>query len=282
VPTLLYSLQPQWTGCVAGIDAFFDPIYTLTTSGAMGLVQQTTTKGSVLTVAAETRSLSPGNSAKTTAPPPTSVPSPPSAFIVAGQTLSAGGHAITVAGSTYSLQAGGSSIVMDGTKTVPLANFLASPPGATGASVSGGSTPSIVNPNPNQDPNSSTRVVSGASGGNGIGYVFGSQTLQPGSQITVSGEVISLASDGSSVVIMQLAPTQTGSGGSNQGGSGAVTITDGISALINGGAISTQSGQKLKQTGTSEGARGRYTGHERMYWVLGALWGVWVGFEYLW
>jgi hypothetical protein len=207
VPTLLYSLQPQWTGCVAGIDAFFDPIYTLTTSGAMGLVPQTT-KGSVPAVPDETKSPSPGHTAKPAVPPPTPAPTPtgnpqtpqdpspeanpdpdpqaaqpsdpdptaplpnlqpPSAFIVAGQTLSAGGPAITVAGYTYSLQAGGSSVVIDAMKTVPLTSFLASPV-ATGAS---GANPRL-NPNP--------QTGSKGGGGNGIGYIFGSQILQPGSQ----------------------------------------------------------------------------------------------------
>jgi hypothetical protein len=266
----------------------------------MGLVPQTT-KGSDPVVPDETKGPSPGHTAKSAVPPPTPAPTPtgnpqtpkdpnpeakpdpdpqaappsdttptvplpnlqpPSAFIVAGQILSAGGPAITVAGYTYSLQAGGSSVVIDATKTVPLASFLASPV-ATGAS---GANP-ILNPNP--------QSASAAASGNGIGYIFGSQTLQPGSQITVSGEVISLASDGSSVIIVQLALPQTSSGASNGGNPGTATMTEGISALVNGGS-STQSGQKLKQTGKSEGARGRYTGHERICWVLGVLWGVWV------
>jgi hypothetical protein len=275
----------------------------------MGLVPQTT-KGSDPVVPDETKGPSPGHTAKPAVPPPTPAPipsgepqtpkspspeanpdpdpqaaqpsdptptapflnlQPPSAFIVAGQTLSAGGQAITVAGYTYSLQAGGSSVVIDATKIVPLASFLASPPVSQASSASGGSTPNganqILNPNP--------RTGSKGGGGNGIGYIFGSQTLQPGSQITVSGEVISLASDGSSVIIVQLALPQTSSGASNGGNPGTATMTEGISALVNGGS-STQSGQKLKQTGKSEGARGRYSGHERICWVLGVLWGVWV------
>lgn len=168
--------------------------------------------------------------------------------------------------------------MIDATKTVPLASFLASPVVAAGSSISGRSTPSGANP----ILNSNTRAGSNGGGENRIGYIFGSQTLQPGSQITVSGEVISLATDGPSVVIVQLALPQASSGVSNGGGSGIVTITDGISALINGGESSTQSGQKLKQTGKLEGARGRYRRHERIYWVLGAFWGVWLVLGALW
>jgi hypothetical protein len=88
---------------------------------------------------------------------------------------------------------------------------------------------------------------------------------------------MSLAPDGSSVVVIYPA-AQTGvSGASLAGGSGGgeTTMTEGISAFIAGATpSSTQSGPALKQTGNI-GARGRYTGHERIYWVLGALGGVW-------
>lgn len=309
VPTLLYSLQPEWTGCIPGISAFFDPPIVLTTSGSMGLVAKT----SAIPVAAPTAAdPKPGETAKPATPmatptsnpndpnqpspqnpsspgpkPGNSDPQPhapaPSAYIVQGQTLSQGAPPITIAGHKCSLAPGGSSVIIDATKTVPLASFLASPlvemgvsPSAGGDSGSGGGTGTGTG---------SGSTAGGSQGGNnqngggGVGYVFGTQTLNPGSQITVSGEVMSLASDGSSVVVYD-APTGTNSKrGSGTGKSTGTTKTEGISALIAGGTTSsigslTQSAGSSKQT--KNGAGSIHTGHDRIAYGLGGFGGLWI------
>jgi hypothetical protein len=118
-------------------------------------------------------------------------------------------------------------------------------------------------------------------GGGDVGYVFGTQTLMPGSKVTISGEVMSLLPDGSSVVIINT-PTQTGSGvGGASNGVAGTTKTEGISALLGKGGGSTPAGSQtgsggvLKQTGKS-GVVGCYTGHNGLTWALGALGGLWI------
>lgn len=161
-----------------------------------------------------------------------------------------------------------------------LASFLAAPLSAVGATLSASS-------------GSSESGSSGGDAGVGVGYVFGSQTLMPGQQVTVSGEVMSLASDGSSVVMVAATSTTGGGGGAgtstNGGGNGAgngagATKTEGISALINGAQSSSSTTQSSgKQTQTQNAAmRGKYTGHERLCWMGTALVGLWgVGFALL-
>ena len=315
VPTQLYSLQPLWTGCLPGISAFFDPPYTLTTGGPMGLVTKTSPVPAVPESGGPTATPpkpgvtpkpgmpsptpSPRNSAPSPSPNPPQNPSDPapapSAFIVAGQTLAQGAPPVTMSGHTFSLAPGGSSVVIDATKTVPLASFLANPSSAVGAvsgshTIGGGSGTKASqsgNAGQNGDAGGGASTGSGSgygnggpSGGGGVGYVFGSQTLMPGSQVTVSGEVLSLFPDGSSVVIID-PPIQTGSGHGSGVSRAGTTKTEGISAFLgnDGGSTSTASqtgtGGLLQQTGRS-GVGGRYTCHNRLTWALGALGGLWV------
>jgi hypothetical protein len=334
VPTLLYSLQPLWTGCLPGISAFYDPPYTLTPGGSMGLVTKTSGVPALPDAGGPTATPpKPGVSPKPGMPTPTSVPgnpSPnpdppqnpsdpstsdpnapnpdpapaPSAFIVAGQTLAQGAPPIIMSGHKVSLAPGGSSVVIDATKTVPLASFLANPQGVAGIAggaagvdpttggrpgTDGGGTLASQSGNAGGNRGSGGGVSTGSgsgngspgSGGGGVGYVFGTQTVMPGSEVTVSGEVISLLPDGLSVVIID-PPTQTGSSvdGESNGGAGT-TKTEGISALLGEGGRSTSAGSQtgsggvLQQTGKS-GVVGRYTGHDRLTWALGALGGLWV------
>jgi hypothetical protein len=175
---------------------------------------------------------------------------------------------------------------------MPLASFLASPFAAVGVTQTGGKaqqTGTVGGGGGGGGGGGSSAGVGGSGGGTGgengeIGYVFGTQTLNPGSQITVSGEVFSLAPDGSSVIVYDV-PTGTGTGAGasgvskNGGGSlgGGVTKTEGITALIAGGSASaskTQSVGTSKKTGSA--ASRSYTGHDRMAWLLGGLGGVWV------
>ena len=325
VPTLLYSLQPIWTGCRPGMSAFFDPPINLTPGGPMSLITKTSsvpalpesggptatppTPGVTPKPGMPTPTPVPGNPAPKPSPNPPQnpadphVPNPnpdpapaPSAFIIAGQTLAQGAPPVTMSGHTVSLPSGGSSVVIDATKTVPLASFLANPQAVAGVKPTGGSGPggSGAGTQASQSVNvvagSGSSTGSGSESGNGngngspsgaegVGYVFGTQTLMPGSKVTVSGEVISLYPDGSSVVIID-PPTQTGSGSGSKVGGAGTTKTEDISAFLGrSGATSTGSqtgtGGILKQTGKS-GVEGRYTEHDRLIWVLGALGGLWV------
>lgn len=93
-------------------------------------------------------------------------------FVVEGQTLTQGG-AVTVAGTTYALPSSGSSIVINGQTT-------AFRPEASPTVILGSAT--------------ALHISSSA-------YVLGSQTLVPGSTITVSGTTYALPSSGNSVII---------------------------------------------------------------------------------
>jgi hypothetical protein len=100
-------------------------------------------------------------------------------FVVGGQTLSPGGQAITVSGTTLSLANGGSSIVVNG-----VTSAVANPPASFAPTIAIGN--SIFTP------------VSGS----GNMFVIGDQTLTPGGQaLTISGTVISLAPSSSYVVV---------------------------------------------------------------------------------
>tara|TARA_R110002003_G_scaffold117_1_gene10355 strand:- start:13499 stop:15667 length:2169 start_codon:yes stop_codon:yes gene_type:complete len=100
-------------------------------------------------------------------------------FVIGGQTLSPGGQAITVSGTTLSLVPGGSSVVING-----VTSAVANPP--------------IVVPQAGITIGNS---VFTPSSGSGSTFVISDQTLTPGGQITVSGTVISLAPSASFVVV---------------------------------------------------------------------------------
>lgn len=98
-------------------------------------------------------------------------------FIVSGQTL-APGHVITVDGTTLSLAPSGSLIVVNGvTSTISTSAQITAPPITIGGSV--------------------YAPLSGTGGS----YTIGTALLTPGGELTISGTTISLASDGSNIVI---------------------------------------------------------------------------------
>lgn len=126
-----------------------------------------------------------GSSTITALPPPGSNPNlgseniavPGPSFVVDGQTLLPGGQAITVSGTTISLQAGGSSIVVNGATSAVI-----NPAGVPQPSIRIGDSTFIAQP--------------------GNTFVIGDQTLSPGGQaITVSGTTLSLDPSASFVVI---------------------------------------------------------------------------------
>ena len=209
----------------------------------------------------------------------------PSQYVVGSQTISAGGEAVTVSGTTYSVAPSGSAIVVNG-QTTP----IAAPPGeqtglapsitVAGSTITANSASEYVIGSQTLAPGSSI-VVSGSTyslapsgtalvvdSGNGAStltiaaasaagestlnvasstgivvvdgqtltyshtdsaVVIGSRTLSPGSSVTVSGELLSLASGGSSIVVVDATTTASGPGsgqtGSSRTGGGAV-ITD--------------------------------------------------------
>ncbi|KAL8992211.1 MAG: hypothetical protein Q9169_007277 [Polycauliona sp. 2 TL-2023] len=109
----------------------------------------------------------------------TVAPDASSNYVIAGQTVFPGGPAINVDGSVISLAPSATALLVGGstqalTQSPVLATML--PPMIT----VGGQT---ISPNPASD------------------YVLGSQILKPGSAITVSGSVVSLAPGASNIVI---------------------------------------------------------------------------------
>jgi uncharacterized membrane protein YgcG len=222
VPTQLYTLQPQWTGCLPGLSAFFDPIYTLTSAGSTGLVPHTTGAPAVPGAVPTATPPKPGEPRsllhlcrllRPQRPTPITrishhrlrtpilqvhIPTPqlqlqpqpaPSAYIIASQTLAAGGRGITLGRHTCGLQPAGQSTATDGTKTTPLASFLASPFAAVSLSQTGGKaqeTGGAGSSGSGRGGRSSAGGAGGSGNGNGngnggIGHVFDPRILNPGS-----------------------------------------------------------------------------------------------------
>lgn len=147
---------------------------------------------------------------------------PGGSFVIAGQTLRPGSTAVTVSGTTLSLGAGASIVVINGkTSTLSI--------GTIPAIVIGGMT------------YAATAALSGA-------YIIGGQTLTPGGVITVNGHTISLAAgatalviDGSTSLLNQPAsitspPLLTVGGKTYTANSGTTYVIDGNS-LTPGGII---------------------------------------------
>lgn len=102
---------------------------------------------------------------------------PGPSFLIDGQTLLPGGQAITVSGTTISLQSGGSSIVVNGATSAVI-----NPAGAPQPSIRVGDSVFVAQP--------------------GNAFVIEDQTLSPGGQaITVSGTTLSLGPSASFVVV---------------------------------------------------------------------------------
>ncbi|KAK4986327.1 hypothetical protein LTR50_005374 [Elasticomyces elasticus] len=171
-------------------------------------------------------------------------------YIVAGQTLAPGGSAITVSGTAYSLALGGSVVYVNGKSSalptavpgspITLGNVVATPTEASGYVIAGqtlapGSAITVSGSVYSLAPSGTALVVDGKTsplpaallvtlGGSvytvlptvSSGLVLGTQTLHPGSQITIAGETLSLAPGGSGIVVV----------------SGGVTTTDGLAAAI--------------------------------------------------
>jgi hypothetical protein len=109
-------------------------------------------------------------------------------IVVGTQTVIAGGPAVIISGTTYRIPTqGGVVIVDDYTSTLPV--------------YSPGSLPTLV-------VGSSIYTANSESG-----FVIGSQTLTEGGVITASGETLSLAPGGSSVVMISGSSTKTESVG---------------------------------------------------------------------
>ncbi|KAE9372702.1 hypothetical protein N431DRAFT_536653 [Stipitochalara longipes BDJ] len=187
VPTKVFALNPLWTGCIQGISAFFDPPYTLTPGGPLSL-----TTADPATYHADPQPITSSNPAiagptlapvtpartsvfipKTTAyddpnpvGSPVDFPAPTaSGYLIGSQTLAAGGIAVMISNTEFSLLPDGSSIAIGGSTTMAMGAFLAS---------------------------KSEKVE----------YLFGTQTLSAGgSAITVDGTAMSLMIGGSSLVV---------------------------------------------------------------------------------
>ena len=96
-----------------------------------------------------------------------------SQYVVGSQTLSPGGLAITISGTRYSLGSGATDLVVGSSTEALKPQYLALSTEAPVLTMG-------------------SAQISAISGGH---YVIGAQTLEPGQKITVSGTVLSLASD---------------------------------------------------------------------------------------
>ena len=139
-----------------------------------------------------------------------------SQFVVGTQTLSAGGSAIVLSGTTLSVATSGTALVVNG-QTTAIAAPSDNGGSSSGAITAGGQTLSFT-----------------ASDG---AVVVGSQTLTPGAVAAVSGQRLSVASNG--VVVANGSPVATVAGIAH-GGSNSGTITAGgqtLSYAASNGAI---------------------------------------------
>ena len=203
----------------------------------------------------------------------TIVADPSSAFVIASQTLTAGGQ-VTHANSVYSLATNGRNLVVTGSSTQVLADPAT--PATTPAKITVGGSTITANPSsafviasqtltPGGKITHSDIVYSLASNGANLvvaasstqniafpspapsapaAYVIGSQTLVPGAAALISGTVVSLQAGGSSVVVagttaplsQYLAmPTSVIVGGQTQALSAFLADATGAASLVSGG-----------------------------------------------
>ncbi|MCJ1227851.1 hypothetical protein MMC12_004510 [Toensbergia leucococca] len=198
---------------------------------------QTLVPGSAIVVSGTTISLAPSASALvafngiTSAPQPTIsaltiggtiiTPNAAGKYVVGSQTL-APGSPITLSGTTISVAASGSAIVINGVT-------------------------STLQPSPSALTIGGTIITPNAAGQ----YVVGSQTLTPGSAITVSDTTISLAASGSAIVVngvtstpqpapsaLTIAGTTVTPNAAGQYVVGSQTLTPGSAITVSGTTIS--------------------------------------------
>ena len=132
---------------------------------------------------------------------------PAGQIVVAGQTLTPGGPAITVSGTPISEAPGGAFAVV------------------------GGSTQSLITPAPSQGPALLTFGGSTYTADANSQFVVGGQTLTPGGQITVSGTALSEGAAGSGIVVV--------------GGSSTQLLGHGGAALMTSAAVMTFGDQTI-------------------------------------
>jgi hypothetical protein len=165
VPTELYNLNPLWKTCLPGISAFYDPQYALSTANGLTIPSITHGGNPIIPVATAT-----GESAVAgpTGTPPTAsstkTPTPSSTLISTPQGKPA---------PTRSSE--------------PSQTAVIDPPKGLSSSLS-----TIL---PELSLDGTTATANSASA-----IIIASQTLTPGGQVTVSGTIISMTIDGSSVI----------------------------------------------------------------------------------
>lgn len=147
------------------------------------------------------------------------------AYVVADQTLSRGGSAIELSGTTYSLAPAGESIAVNG-EASPVSIIQASPAQPATVVVGG---------------------VTAAPASSGAYYVVAGQTLSPeGSAIEVSGVTYSLPSSGANVVMMNGATSYA-----NAASSPTPVLLGSLTAVSFAGGGYILSSQILSQGGTA-------------------------------
>lgn len=158
-------------------------------------------------------------------------------YIIDSQTLRPAGAQITVSGTTYSLSPSGTALVADGSShPLPVSEPAITLPGG--------------------------QVLTANAAGD---YVFSTQTLRPGGHpVTVSGTVVSMASDGQAVVV----------GGSTEAIVSTSASNRGIGELIWSGVGGGGGGGGGNKTGPAQTDTVQFTGKAAMGRVNGA-WTMW-------
>lgn len=169
----------------------------------------------------------------------TIIADPSSAFVIASQTLTAGGQ-VTHANSVYSLATDGSALVVAASSTQVLVDPAT--PATTPAKITVAGSTITANPS--------------------SAFIIASQTLTPGGQITYSNSVYSLASNGAALVV-------AGSSTQNIAASpvpsspaayviGSQTLVAGAAATISGTVVSLQAGGSSVVIGGTTAALSQY------------------------
>jgi hypothetical protein len=212
VPSELYTLNSLWTDCLPGISGFYDPPYPLSTgNGLIALTASDPLGGNNPPQVATSDHTS--ASAGPTPPPPTAISTKPP-FVVSTSAIT--NDPLT---QSYPTAAGddppGSSTnnVRPTQSPEPSANNAPlqsssgvenDPPALSPGTSSNGppSQPSsVVGSNPPQQPAVANIAGSTITADSASAFIYGTYTLTPGGQATISGTTYSLATNGEEIAI---------------------------------------------------------------------------------
>jgi hypothetical protein len=254
VPTELFTLNSMWTGCLPGIEGFYDPPYPLSTgNGLIALTASVHPSGNnPPQVSTSGRTLA---SAGPTPPPPTAGSTkPPIVVATSAITNDPPAQSFPTAAGSDPASSGNSDPPGSPTNNAPPTQSpgtSANDPPLQPSSTVGNNPPaqsSGTNPN---DPLQQSLIASIAgstiTANSASAFIYGTYTLTPGGQATISGTTYSLATNGAAIAIgtsttellslVSPSPTQYVLGTQTliPGGS-AITVSGTVLSLLPGGS----------------------------------------------